>query len=223
MSIMRPMNRKQQTSGLRNCRAATYSRHEDQNRPIITISIGALDCGLPRDPGLDRGDIVAKGRPPSGETLRYSRLLERRSTRRVSAMLAGLIACATASPAGANGTGTNGTEVAPTEQTPMGQAGDANRIWISETGTASWYGQRHHGRRTSSGSRFDQHAMTAAHPWLPLGAKVKVTRRDTGQSIVVTITDRLPTKKHIIDLSYGAAQRLGVVRSGIAEVDLEPV
>jgi len=64
--------------------------------------------------------------------------------------------------------------------------------------------------------------MTAAHPWLPMGTKVRVTRRDTGQSIVVIITDRLPSRKHIIDLSFGAAQRLGVIRSGTAHVDLEP-
>jgi len=131
-------------------------------------------------------------------------------------MLAGLIACATAAPAAASG-----TKAAPTEQATDG-AGDTSRQLVAESGTASWYGQRHHGRRTASGARFDQHAMTAAHPWLPLGAKVKVTRRDTGQSIVVTITDRLPTRKHVIDLSYGAAQRLGVVRAGTAEVDLEP-
>jgi len=127
-------------------------------------------------------------------------------------MLAGLIACATATPAGASG-----TEPAPTEQ-----VADAGRVWVSESGTASWYGKRHHGRRTASGAVFNQYAMTAAHPWLPLGAKVKVTRLDTGQSIVVTITDRLPSKKHIIDLSFGAAQRLGVVNSGIADVELEP-
>jgi rare lipoprotein A len=131
-------------------------------------------------------------------------------------MLAGLIACATATPAVANG-----RAAVPMEQAP-GAAGDANQIWVSESGTASWYGKRHHGRRTASGAIFNQHAMTAAHPWLPMGAKVKVTRRDNGESIVVTITDRLPTKKHIIDLSYGAAQKLGMVRSGIADVDLEP-
>ena len=131
-------------------------------------------------------------------------------------MLAGLIACATVTPAAANGSAT-----APMEQVP-GQAGDANEVWVSESGTASWYGQRHHGRRTASGSLFNQNAMTAAHPWLPMGAKVKVTRRDNGQFIIVTITDRLPTKKHIIDLSFGAAQKLGMVRSGIADVDLEP-
>ena len=131
-------------------------------------------------------------------------------------MLAGLIACATATPAAA----TDGTTT-PMEQVP-GSAGDAKQIWVSESGTASWYGQRHHGRRTASGSLFNQNAMTAAHPWLPMGAKVKVTRRDNGQSIIVTITDRLPTKKHIIDLSYGAAQKLGMVRSGTADVDLEP-
>jgi rare lipoprotein A len=133
-------------------------------------------------------------------------------------MLAGLIACATASPAMASS-----AEAAPIEQAPGQASGEAEQIWVSESGTASWYGQRHHGRRTASGSLFNQNAMTAAHPWLPMGTKVKVTRLDTGQSIIVTITDRLPSKKRVIDLSYGAAQKLGMVHAGTADVDLEPV
>ena len=94
--------------------------------------------------------------------------------------------------------------------------------WHGQSGQASYYGKAHHGKRTASGARFDQNAMTAAHPWLPFGTKVRVTRRDTGHSIVVVINDRLPSKRHIIDLSLGAARQLGMVREGTTQVDLEP-
>src|SRR5258707_1143631 len=63
--------------------------------------------------------------------------------------------------------------------------------WVGETGTASYYGPVYHGRRSASGARFDQEALTAAHPWLPFGTKVKVTLADTGRTVIVTITDRL--------------------------------
>jgi len=212
------MSRKQQTSGPRIARASTSFGDNPQNKKIVTISIAKFDWPEDADPKADRGNIVATARPPSGSVLRYSKLLERRSTRRVSVVLAGLIACVAATPSSAN----SGRAASPAKQEAPSSQGDASRGWSSESGTASWYGQRHHGRRTASGTRFDQHAMTAAHPWLPMGAKVRVTRRDTGQSIVVTITDRLPSRKHIIDLSFGAAQRLGVIRSGTADVDLEP-
>jgi rare lipoprotein A len=95
-------------------------------------------------------------------------------------------------------------------------------IWPGETGLASFYGARHQGRRTASGGRFDQKALTAAHPWLPFGTKVRVTVAATGRSVVVTITDRLPSRRRVIDLSLGAARLLGIVRSGLAEVSLTP-
>ena len=94
--------------------------------------------------------------------------------------------------------------------------------WTGETGSASWYAQSKHSRRTASGERYNQNAMTAAHPWLPFGAKVRVTRRDTGQSIIVVINDRLPSKRHIIDLSVGAAKQLNMISRGTAPVELEP-
>ena len=93
-----------------------------------------------------------------------------------------------------------------------------------ESGEASWYGGWHQGRPTSSGERFDQNAMTAAHPNLPLGSRVRVTLRDTGSSVVVTINDRLPPKRwRVIDLSRGAATRLGMVDRGLGDVTLTPV
>jgi rare lipoprotein A len=79
--------------------------------------------------------------------------------------------------------------------------------------TASWYGPGFHGRKTASGERFNQNAMTAAHKTLPFGTKVRVTYR--GQSVVVRITDRGPfIKGRTLDLSKAAAERIGLRRAG---------
>lgn len=101
-------------------------------------------------------------------------------------------------------------------------ASQQSAIWPGEIGLASYYGSRHQGRRTASGARFDQRALTAAHPWLPFGTKVRVTVEATGRSAVVIITDRLPSRRRVIDLSTAAARLLGIVRQGLAEVSLTP-
>lgn len=91
-------------------------------------------------------------------------------------------------------------------------------------GQASWYGQRHHGRRTASGERFDQHALTAAHRSLPFGSRAKVTHLRSQRSVVVRINDRGPYGRgRIIDLSRAAAERLGMLRSGVAPVRVERI
>lgn len=88
-------------------------------------------------------------------------------------------------------------------------------------GTASWYGQKFHGRRTSSGEIYDMFAMTAAHPVLPLPSFVRVTRLDTGQSVVVRVNDRGPfLHGRIIDLSYIAAHKLGIAAHGTGRVEV---
>ena len=94
--------------------------------------------------------------------------------------------------------------------------------WAPQTGTASYYGRAHQGRRTASGVRFDQMAMTAAHASLPFGTKIRVTLQDTGRSVIVTITDRLYSRSRILDLSLAAARQLGMIRQGIALVSLAP-
>lgn len=94
--------------------------------------------------------------------------------------------------------------------------------WSGETGTASFYGRAHQGRRTAGGTRFDQGAMTAAHPWLPFGTRVRVTLRDSSHSVLVTITDRLPASRRVIDVSLAAARALGFVGQGLAQVSLSP-
>lgn len=94
----------------------------------------------------------------------------------------------------------------------------------AKTGEASWYGQRFHGRPTASGERFNMHALTAAHRKLPLGSKVRVTNLENDRSVVVKVNDRGPyAKGRIIDVSYGAAKRLGMVDSGTARVEIVPV
>lgn len=89
-------------------------------------------------------------------------------------------------------------------------------------GIASYYGPRHNGHRTASGGRFDQTQMTGAHAWLPFGTRVLVTAIGSGRSVVVTITDRMAARRRAIDLSMGAARRLGILGRGIALVSLSP-
>jgi len=90
-----------------------------------------------------------------------------------------------------------------------------------ETGVASWYGGKFHGRRTASGEVFDMYELTAAHRSLPFGTVVRVTHLENRRSVEVRITDRGPfIKGRVIDLSYAAAKRLGMIREGVARVKL---
>ena len=98
----------------------------------------------------------------------------------------------------------------------------SNQAQRVQKGMASWYGPGFHGRRTANGERFNQNALTAAHKHLPFGTKVKVTNLRTGQSVVVRINDRGPfIRGRVIDLSAGAAKKIGVHSSGVAPVALD--
>jgi rare lipoprotein A len=91
-------------------------------------------------------------------------------------------------------------------------------------GIASWYGPGFHGKRTASGERFDQDALTAAHAYWAFGTRVKVTFPTTGRSVVVTINDRFPSHKgRAIDLSRAAARAIGLIGPGTGLVRLEVV
>lgn len=93
-----------------------------------------------------------------------------------------------------------------------------------EEGVASWYGPGFHGKATANGETFNQYAMTAAHKILPLGTQVRVTRLDTGRSILVRVNDRGPfVDDRVIDLARGAANRLGIVGTGTARVRVQAV
>lgn len=91
----------------------------------------------------------------------------------------------------------------------------------AENGFASFYHDKFNGRTTACGQRFDQKRLTAAHKRLPCGTKVRVTRRDTGKSVIVTVTDRGPyVKGRVIDLSKAAARQLKLLKAGTAPVQV---
>ena len=91
-----------------------------------------------------------------------------------------------------------------------------------EEGIAAYYASAFHGRRTASGSTYDERELTAAHRTLPFGTRVRVTHIENGKEVVVTINDRGPfTKGRVIDLSREAARRLDLIRDGIARVRVE--
>lgn len=93
-----------------------------------------------------------------------------------------------------------------------------------QVGVASWYGPELAGNRTASGEAFRQEAMTAAHPSLPLGTRVRVTNLANGRSVVVRINDRGPfVDGRVLDVSRGAAKALGMLGSGTARVRMTPL
>ena len=103
----------------------------------------------------------------------------------------------------------------------LGQGSD-HAVVFKEEGQASYYGGQFHGRATASGQPFDQNAMTAAHPKLPLGAEVTVTDTATGRQVEVEVNDRGPyAGGRDIDLSQGAAKQLGITQEGVAKVTIE--
>jgi len=93
-----------------------------------------------------------------------------------------------------------------------------------ERGIASWYGRRFHGEKTSSGEIYDMYAMTAAHPTLPLPSYARVTSVATGKSVIVRVNDRGPfLHSRVIDLSFAAAERIGIAQKGSGEVEVEAI
>lgn len=93
-----------------------------------------------------------------------------------------------------------------------------------QVGTASWYGEYFQGRDTASGEPYDMYDLTAAHPTLPLGTFVRVTNLRNGKAVVLKVNDRGPVVEgRIIDVSYGAAQILGMSDRGIQRVRIDLV
>jgi rare lipoprotein A len=85
---------------------------------------------------------------------------------------------------------------------------------------ASWYGQQHQGLKTASGEIFDKNKLTAAHRTLPFGTRLRVTNVENGKTVVVRVNDRGPyVAGRVLDLSYGAAQALGMTGAGVARVE----
>jgi len=93
-----------------------------------------------------------------------------------------------------------------------------------ERGIASWYGRKFHGRRTSSGETYDMYAMTAAHKELPLPSYAQVTNLRNGRSVIVRVNDRGPFHENrLIDLSYTAAAKLGIIKTGTGLVEVRAI
>ncbi len=101
--------------------------------------------------------------------------------------------------------------------TPLTQVGD-----FKQNGIASWYGKKFHGQATSSGEKYDMYAMTAAHPTLPIPSYARVTNPANQKSVIVRINDRGPfLHERVIDLSFTAAYKLGMISQGSAKVEVE--
>ena len=118
--------------------------------------------------------------------------------------------------------------VAPacTRRAPATTPTAPGRVLQTQTGLASYYGAEFHGKTTASGQRFDMNALVAAHPRFAFGTLVRVTNLANGRSVQVRVQDRGPARQPqaegvIIDVSRGAAQRLGFIRQGRTRVRLE--
>jgi len=95
---------------------------------------------------------------------------------------------------------------------------------VASDGDASWYGVAFHGRLAADGSRYNMYDLTAAHKTLEFGTRLLVTNLNNGRTVKVTITDRGPfVEGRIIDLSFAAAQALGMLSTGVAPVRLEVI
>lgn len=107
---------------------------------------------------------------------------------------------------------------------PPGSAPIPAHPHTQQFGLASWYGPGFHGQPTASGEIYNQNALTAAHPTLPLGTRVEVTNLTNGKSVQVRINDRGPfVRGRTIDLSHGAARKLGMIEPGVSRVRIKPL
>ena len=107
------------------------------------------------------------------------------------------------------------------KHTPFARPNNAASTQIASQGVASFYTE---GQMTASGEKFDTHDLTAAHPTLPFGTRLRVTNVTTGRSVTVRVNDRGPyVPGRVVDVSHSAANALGMVQSGIAKVKLDVV
>ena len=116
---------------------------------------------------------------------------------------------------------TNRRVASAKKHTPFARHDHAAPTQIAAQGVASFYTE---GQQTASGEKFDTHDLTAAHPTLPFGTRLRVTSVATGRSVTVRVNDRGPyVPGRVVDVSYSAADALGMVGSGIAKVRLDVV
>ena len=122
-------------------------------------------------------------------------------------------------PAGATKRGTKPYEIKGETYHPL-----ASAHGFSEEGLASWYGKEFHGRPTANGETYDMYGMTAAHKLLPFNTMIRVTNLENGKSTVVRVNDRGPfIRDRVIDLTYTAGEKIGLIGPGTARVRLEAV
>ena len=139
------------------------------------------------------------------------------------ASLVALSACAPSTPDPAK-QAPSGPTVSRTPSDSPPRVPTPPAVPLSQEGIASWYGPGFHGKKTTSGTVYDQHGMTAAHQTLPLGSSVQVTNLTNGKSVTVLINDRGPfVKNRVIDLSYAAARAVDMIRPGTAPVRVDVV
>ncbi len=106
-------------------------------------------------------------------------------------------------------------------QAAVERAGSAAEVQRVSQGIASFYTE---GQETASGEKFNTHELTAAHPTLPFGTRLRVTNVATGRSVTVRVNDRGPyVRGRVVDVSYSAAEALGMVGQGVAKVKLDVV
>ena len=116
---------------------------------------------------------------------------------------------------------TNRRVASARKHTPFARSNNATPTQIASQGVASFYTE---GQQTASGEKFDTHDLTAAHPTLPFGTRLRVTNVATGRSVTVRVNDRGPyVPGRVVDVSHSAANALGMVESGIAKVKLDVV
>jgi len=155
---------------------------------------------------------------------------------RLSCLLAaaGLAGCATQAPPPASPEAVASFQLPPSLPPPQPPAivprgepavpplAQAAEPFFTQSGLASFYGRKHAGKRTANGRRFDHRDLTAAHPTLAFGTRVRVTDLANGRSVTVEITDRGPhVKNRVIDISLAAADALHMQKKGITRVKLE--
>lgn len=121
-----------------------------------------------------------------------------------------------------------GAVATPTPSVPVASATPASLAPPKTTdllhGVASWYGGVFNGRKTASGEKYNMYEFTACHPTLPFGTVVRVKNRKNHKSVDVRINDRgYLYAGRIIDLSYAAAEKISMTRSGVARVDLQVI
>ena len=137
-----------------------------------------------------------------------------------------LLFCVASLGAAQGNSGSDHDRLSPTPQRPAqaNKSKTSNRAKPYQVGTASWYGSYFQGLETASGEPYNMYDMTAAHPTLPLGTFVKVTNLRNGKAAIVRVNDRGPVVDgRIIDVSYQAAQVLGMKNRGIQRVRLDVV